>query len=335
MYSAQAVTVNGALMANNNAANDGDGGAINAQSGDVTTDAISADNNTATGNGGAIAVESGNANLATSTGDVSLTNNSATNGGAVYANGDVSVGNASSTNTITGNTVTGNGGAINSTGSTTITGTTTLSDNTAATNGGAVSAAGDFTLNATGGSITFSGNTQDSGANALYMDNTSGGSTLTLNAAGNPITFYDPVRNNAANGLVSVLVTGSNTVTFDGSQYGSPSGQWSQVYGGTEVQGGTTMAVQNNAVYGAQAADVGQGAPSSFTMDSGATLAGGTAGEVRADSFTLWARGVTTAAPYVSAVSPTLVGVCRYAFDCISIIRDTGRANSFAIWPST
>jgi outer membrane autotransporter protein len=159
---------------------------------------------------------------------------------------------------------------------------------------------GSVALNAVDGNIIFRGNTQGTAAtpqaNAIYFNNTSGTSQLTLNtAASNAISFFDPVQNNALNGLLTVNKTGAGSVVFDGSDASAPTSapagssttRWSQVYGNTTLQAGT-FAVQNNAVYGALAADVGGTAgPSSFAVNSGATLAGGILGEVRADNFTL------------------------------------------------
>ena len=275
---------------------------------------VSLTGNTATaGEGGAIY----STGMTTITGNaITISGNTATAGagGAIYAGGDVTIGDAGSALMLTGNSAGGDGGGIWSGGSVNVMGTT-ISNNTAAGNGGAIYAAGDFsltsttadtisnnsaggtggaiwaggnaTLNAAAGNMTFSGNSQGAGANAIYMDNTGGGATLALNTNGNAITFFDPIQNNAANGLVSVFATGGGTVAFDGSLYSNLTDRWSQLYGNTDVQSGTTFVVQNNAVYGALAADVGQTTPSNFTLASGAALAGGIAGEVRADSVVL------------------------------------------------
>jgi len=167
-----------------------------------------------------------------------------------------------------------------------------VAGNQAGGRGGAIYVnAGTIDLEATDGNITFSGNTQNTSgtrqANAIYVNNAGGGSQVTLNAtAGNAITLFDPIQNNAANGLTTMTKTGDGSAIFDGSLYINPTDQWSQVYGTTVVQSGT-FAVRNNAVYGVLAADVAQTAPTSFTVNSGATLAGGLAGEVRTDNFTL------------------------------------------------
>jgi outer membrane autotransporter protein len=318
---AASVGVTGPLSASGNTAAD-NGGAIYATAGDVVQDAgdISMTGNAASaGNGGVIDAAAGNVSLMATSGNTTVSGNSAGgSGGAIYASGAVALGNTAGVMSVTGNsagaaggaiwsggkvtlsgtdignnTASGDGGAIYATGDFTLNTTTAdaISNNTAGGNGGAIWAGGDVTLNAVNGGLTFSGNAQGSGANAIWMDNVGGASgtpaTLVLNAAGHPITFYDPVEDNPANGLIAVLTTGSNTVTFDGSRYGSAADRWSPVYGNTDVQGGATLAVQNNAVYGALAADVGESAPSSLTVDAGATLAGGTVGTVRADNVTL------------------------------------------------
>jgi len=243
-------------------------------------------------------------------------------GGAIFAFGDVSIGNAASTVTLSDNTAGTSGGAILSSGAVTLagsavtvtgntatagnggavsansfilnaTGPSQFSNNTAGTQGGAIFAQGDVTLNAAGGDVTFSRNMENTAttarANAIYLNNAATSpATATFNAAaGSAITFFDPIQNNAANGLIAVTKTGAGTVAFDGSLYTNPADRLSQVLADTTVQEGT-FAVRNNAVYGALGADVSVAMPeSSFTVDSGATLAGGIAGEVRADDFAL------------------------------------------------
>ena len=289
----------------------GGGGAICAGNGNLTISATVADtmtfaDNTAVrGNGGALAANNGSVILDAGPGNISLTGNTAVgttvagNGGAIYSPGMTTI--TGSALTLSGNTATaGAGGAVYTVGDFTLTsaGTTTISGNSAGTQGGALWIGGNATLTATGGDITFSGNMENTAsaaqANAIYLDNTprpiltAPGATVTFSAAADrSITFFDPIQNNAANGLISVLATGGGTVAFDGSLYGNLLDRWSQLYGTTEVDSGTTFAVRNNAVYGALAADVSQTTPSSFTVDAGATLAGGIAGEVRADNFAL------------------------------------------------
>jgi len=290
-----------------------------APDGHVTQDGgdVSMDSNTAGQVGGAIFTNSGNVSLAATSGNVSLTNNTGgQGGGAIYANGDVTLGHAGGSVTLTGNQATvasGSGGAITAAGNVTITGTVDISNNSTVANGygGAVDVDGNFSLTATGdstvsgnsaggyggalwvggnlalaatgGNITFSGNTQAGttpAANAIWMGNTGGGATALLDTAGgHAISFLDPIGNTAAGGLVTVTATGGGTVIFD--QF------WSPLYGATTVENGTNFVVRNSATYGELAADAGQPTPSGFTVASGATLSGGTAGAVRADNVTL------------------------------------------------
>ena len=273
----------------------GFGGAIYAGSGPVTLSgsAVTLTNNTSGGAAGAIFTIGAvtlNASAITVTGNRAAVGG----GGAILAGGNVSIVNASNTVMLSGNTAaaTGDGGAILGFTDVTVNGSAiTLTGNSAGGHGGAVFAGGDVTLNAVNGDITFSGNTQGTAgtprANAIYLNNNAGGATMTLNAAaGSAITFFDPIQSNAPTGLVSVAATGPGTVAFDGSLYSDLLDRWSQVYGTTTVEGGI-FAVRNDAVYGVLAADVGQTEPTSFTVDSGATLAGGIIGTVRADNFAL------------------------------------------------
>jgi len=247
-------------------------------------------------------------------------------GGAIFAGGDVSIGNSNSTIMLVGNTATFGGGAIDSNSAVTLNGSaiTVTGNSTTQTNGGAIFASnftlnatgpaqfsgnaantsggiagfggaiwvrGNVTLNALGGDVIFSGNTENltgtPRANAIYLGNTISPATATFNAAaGRSITFFDPIQSNAFIGLVTVIKTGAGTVAFDGSLYANPTDRLSQVYANTTVQQGSFV-VDNNAVYGSLAADVSQTTPSSFTVDSVATLAGGIADEVRANNFAL------------------------------------------------
>ena len=278
----------------------GGGGAICAGNGNLTISATVADtmtfagNTAVNGNGGALAANNGNVILDAGPGNISLTGNTAIgttipgNGGAIYSTGSTTItGNAI---TLSDNTATaGAGGAVYTGGDFALNpaGAATISGNSAGTQGGALWIGGDAMLTATGGDITFSGNRANGQANAIYLNNTAGTTIATLNAAaGRSITFFDPIQNNAANGLVTVTVTGPGAVVFDGAQ----TTNHSQVYGETTVQGGT-FAVQNNAVYGMLVADLdpsaGQTSQTRFTVNSGVTLAGGIQGEVRADQFTL------------------------------------------------
>ncbi|MEH2513652.1 outer membrane autotransporter protein [Nitrobacteraceae bacterium AZCC 1564] len=320
------VTIVGSLNASANTA--GNGGAIASDRGISITDNLTANGNTAS-QGGALFVGNGDVSVATTSGNVTLENNSATiNGGAIYANGNVSIGstlNNAGTLTLTGNTAgtdggaifalggvtlfgtdissntatNGNGGAVYAASDFTLTSTTTdtVTGNKAGQQGGAIWAGGNVTLNATGGNITFSGNTQGtagtSQANAIYLDNGGGGHTLTLNTAGNAMAFYDPIQNSAVNGLLTVTATGGGSMIFDGSHYNTQTDRWSQVYGATTVESGTTFTVRHNAVYGVLAGDLGQATPTSFVVNNG-TLGVEAGSEVRADTIAVNAGGMLT-----------------------------------------
>ncbi|MCL2872843.1 MAG: IPTL-CTERM sorting domain-containing protein [Betaproteobacteria bacterium] len=260
------------------------------------------DNHGAANQGGAI-YSRGDVLISGST--IKLTNNTTdAGGGAIMAFGaagtNVAVSIDGSDIEISGNSTTNGGGAaICVIGELTLSGAATVTNNKASDTeddfGGAIYTSGDVTLNATGGNFTFSGNAAYSHANAIWLGNEKGNATATLNTAtGNTITFFDPIASTPVNGLVHTVVTGSGVVVFDGARYSNPADRWSKVYGVNEIQSGTIFAVQNNTVYSVLAADVGQAAPTSFAVASGATLVGGGAssgsnadGEVRADDFTL------------------------------------------------
>jgi len=224
-------------------------------------------------------------------GSIDISNNSASDanafGGALDILGTVLIGHGNSALTLAGNSA-AYGGAIASGGAMTLTGHGQITGNTASTDyGGALLAFGDLTLTASGGDMTFSGNKANGQPNAIWLesgdpstgDPASPAAKAVLNTAGGNIVFFDPIASGFYNGLISVTAPGPGAVIFDGAQ-------WSAIYGATTVQGGT-FAVRNGAGYGLLAADAGQSDPSSFTVASGATLAGGASGNVRADNFTL------------------------------------------------
>ncbi|AWY44130.1 autotransporter outer membrane beta-barrel domain-containing protein [Pseudomonas putida] len=291
IYSNNAVTINGNLTADGNTSlANGTGGAINAQAGGVTVNGNLSANRNVAGIGGGINAVAGDVTV---NGAVTMDSNVAGSGagGAINAaGGNVNLAPAGGTVSFTNNTAASNGGAISATGTVTLDAgsATVFSGNSAGGKGGAIWGGSDVTLNATGGDISFSGNSHvDPQANAIYLNNSGGASTTTFNAgAGRTITFFDPVQSNAANGLVTVLKTGDGLLSFDASRYSAEVDRWSQVYGDTQVQAGT-FEVANQAIYGARATDVSGTAPSSFVLGSGTTLAGGVAGTVRADQFTL------------------------------------------------
>ncbi|MDR2239417.1 MAG: hypothetical protein LBE33_03140, partial [Zoogloeaceae bacterium] len=228
--------------------------------------------NHATSQGGAIY----SAQKVTITGDLTADGNIAdTAGGAIYSAGDVTIGSLATTlTTISNNFATGG-------------------------NGGAIWVGGNLLLDASGGDMTFRGNTDSSGANAIYFNNTSGGGTATATAtfnvaANHSIIFYDPIENraNSINDVIGVNKTGAGSVIFDGADYlASQPDRWSQIFGITTVQAGSFV-IRNNAIYGITTGLVAT-AGTSFVVNSGATLAGGgdlaanRIGTVRADTFTL------------------------------------------------
>lgn len=299
------VTTNADVSMSGNVAGSGNGGAILVNNGNTvistTSGNVSLTNNTASLDGGAIsAAGSGNVTVGNAAATVTLSGNKAgfdatgapvnatSRGGAIFAAGVTTITGVA--NTISNNQATLDGGGVYSVSALTLNagGPTALNGNIAGANGGAIWGGSNVTLNAIGGDITFSGNLQNgTQANAIYLNNTGGATTTTFYAAtGRTLTFFDPVQSNAANGLVSVIVTGAGTVAFDGSRDTAPANRWSQVYGATQVQAGRFV-VNNDAVYGVLAADVGQTEPSSFVVSPGATLAGGVAGTARADAITL------------------------------------------------
>ncbi|MCL2525279.1 MAG: autotransporter outer membrane beta-barrel domain-containing protein [Betaproteobacteria bacterium] len=255
----------------------------------------------------------------------SLTGLTATSlgGGAIYANGDIKL--TGDTIALTGNqAIEGSGGALQAEHSVTITGSMqavgnlalgtnvggyggaiwagwnvgleakggdiVFDGNQANLDGGAIRAGGNVTLNANTGNIIFQNNIAGSGnGNAIWFQNSYNslpyGATATFNAAADrSIVFYDSIANNADYGLLTVNKTGAGAVIFDGA------GATSQIYGTTTVAGGAFV-VRNSAVYGVLEAEaLGTppfAGPSTFTVASGATLAGGISGEVRADAISL------------------------------------------------
>ena len=288
-----------------NEANTSNGGAINTAGNNMTIGehASFASNKAPNGVGGAIYFYYSGTDNQTIGNDASFTDNAAMSGGALYYdyNNNDKIGDNAA---LTGNTASnGSGGAIYFYGDAlTIGSNATLTGNKASSSGGAIYVnEGSVTIDAASGHTVFKGNTQNTAAtpqaNAVYLHD--GSASLTFNtAAGGAVTLFDPIQNNPAGGLVSVAAQGGGAVAFDGSDYSAPADQWSQLYGNTQVQGGATFAVQNGAVYGALAGDVGQTAPSNFTAGAGTVLAGGGAGTVRADSFTLGgALNIASAAP--------------------------------------
>ncbi|MDR2219618.1 MAG: hypothetical protein LBE24_03450, partial [Methylobacillus sp.] len=297
-----AANIFGNLIAENNTAITGAGGAIYGTSdiiiGNSNTTSVMLNNNTAGGStgffgGGAIYAGS---RVSITAQTITLNNNTAgsSNGGAIMGRDGISINGALTAN----NNSAGNGGALwtqTSLAPITLTGSASINNNSAGGNGGALWVGGSLNLTATIGNMAFRGNTDSSGANAIWLENSGGNTITTFNAdTGRNIIFYDPIRNNVTTGLLAVSKVGAGSLVFDGTDYlASQPERWSQIYGNTTVRAGT-FEVRNNAIYGVLAGDVsGTAGDSSFTVNSNATLAGGgdlaanRIGTVRADTFTL------------------------------------------------
>ena len=259
------------------------GGALYVDTVAISGKTIKLTNNSATTSGGGVYAASG-VTIGNAAGDsaVTLSGNSATYGGAVYSKATATTAITGSTVTIAGNSASNYGGAIAAFGDLTVTGAASFTGNKAATVGGAIMADANLALNATTGNITFSGNQANGQPNAIWFNNSASNAAATFNTAGHAITFSDPIANEAANGPLGVTASGGGAVVFN-------NGQKSPLYGATVVSSGATFAVQGGASYGALKADLtgATGSGSTFTVSSGATLAGGGSGQVRADSFSL------------------------------------------------
>ncbi len=195
--------------------------------------------NQAASDGGAIHNLNSTMNIGLDSPSVYFASNSAaSNGGAIYNEAaTLNIGNSSSTTTFSGNTAgafggaiasvnndlnlygnqvfTGNtagyGGAIASNTSTVnMVGTQTFTNNVATGRGGAIYMVGtdetnrsviNLTSNVSGSNTVFSGNSDSTGANAIYMD---GNSTLNLVANnGSSFVFDDPIAGNANSNIIN------------------------------------------------------------------------------------------------------------------------------------
>lgn len=149
------------------------------------------ENNSAGGFGGAIASVNNDLNLI---GNQVFNANSAGNGGAIASN--TSTVNMFGTQTFTNNTAAGRGGAIYMQGAD--------AENRSVIN---------LTSNIPGQNSVFSGNTDSTGANAIYMD---GNATLNLtNENGTSFIFDDPIAGNANSNIINqngnVYYNGNNS----------------------------------------------------------------------------------------------------------------------------
>ena len=328
-YSATSVTINGAdidISSNSVSTSKSYGGAIMV-GGDVVIgnpdSTVTVSGNTADGYGGAIYVNSSSPGSATINGSaITLTGNSAASGygGAVAVTlaAPVTIGNADSVLAISGN-ASPFGGAVLTFGDLTLNGGGQITDNTADPDGsgGALYTAGNLTLNAsTARGLTFSGNTPD----AVMLDNGVAGMVAALNATAGNIVFQDPIETSAVN-LSTVIASGPKAVVFDSAASAS------YVYAATTARPGVTFAVQNGAVYGGIEADFSDETNLTATSFSaaGATLSGGGAGTVRADSVSL--SGGTLDISGSSSLLANPAGTAAGGFSTFHIVAGSGGVN--------
>lgn len=269
---------NGSILFETNMATDGDGGAIYADSGDVTISdtggAVTFTGNAATLRGGAIyaggkktadgEVTGGNVTISGSEGEVSFSNNASLRwGGAISANGVVMDGNASIL--FTGNTskfqkgssVGGTGGAIDvSSGGLTISNTTgkvEFSENAALLEGGAIAAYDAPVTMEKNGSILFKGNTAElSAGGAIYIvssDSTNDAKcTVTIKGTTTgAVEFIDnsaKIRGGAIRTSGDVVLIDNKDVTFSGNNAVQSSS--SNGYGGAIYAGNGKVTINDN-----------------------------------------------------------------------------------------
>ena len=180
------------------------------------TDAVFKENQANTGNGGAIySGISGSSNLAIA--DSSFEGNSAGYGGAVFNNGQL----ATSGNVVfSGNRATYGGAVYNyftstTDGSLVFNGGARFIGNTASGLGGAIYNTRSITLNpGAGQEIVFSGNTDSTGSNAIFMGD---GSSLDITGDGK-VVFDDALSSQSA--TPTLKKTGSGTLLFNASMDG-------------------------------------------------------------------------------------------------------------------
>ena len=180
------------------------------------TDAVFKENQANTGNGGAIySGISGSSNLAIA--DSSFEGNSAGYGGAVFNNGQL----ATSGNVVfSGNRATYGGAVYNyftstTDGSLVFNGGARFTGNTASGLGGAIYNTRSITLNpGARQEIVFSGNTDSTGSNAIFMGD---GSSLDITGDGK-VVFNDALSSQSA--TPALKKTGSGTLLFNASMDG-------------------------------------------------------------------------------------------------------------------
>ncbi|MFC0696888.1 autotransporter outer membrane beta-barrel domain-containing protein [Paraburkholderia humisilvae] len=265
IYATQPVTINGSVVANNNSALNGSGGGvIYVASGAITINgSVSMDSNFAggpsnTSPAGAL-YANGGISLATTGGDVSLTNNlSNTSGGAASSGtSTIAVGNSAASITLTGNRAgfnkdgtqhsVGFGGALRAFGAINVTGRSiTMSSNTATGNGGAlyanntVTVSGDLLANdnvalvgaggaiyalagdvTTTGNISMTGNQAGSGGGGAILANNGNVNLSTSNGNVSLINNTASSHGGAINGSANFAIGNSGgTVTITGNNAG-------------------------------------------------------------------------------------------------------------------
>ena len=180
------------------------------------TDAVFKENQSNTGNGGAIySGISGSSNLAIA--DSSFEGNSAGYGGAVFNNGQLTT---SGNVVFSGNGATYGGAVYNyftstTDGSLVFNGGARFTGNTAGGLGGAIYNTRSITLNpGAGQEIVFSGNTDSTGSNAIFMGD---GSSLDITGDGK-VVFDDALSSQSA--TPALKKTGSGTLLFNASMDG-------------------------------------------------------------------------------------------------------------------
>ena len=180
------------------------------------TDAVFKENQANTGNGGAIySGISGSSNLAIA--DSSFEGNSAGYGGAVFNNGQLTT---SGNVVFSGNGATYGGAVYNyftstTDGSLAFNGGARFTGNTASGLGGAIYNTRSITLNpGAGQEIVFSGNTDSTGSNAIFMGD---GSSLDITGDGK-VVFNDALSSQSA--TPALKKTGSGTLLFNASMDG-------------------------------------------------------------------------------------------------------------------
>ena len=180
------------------------------------TDAVFKENQANTGNGGAIySGISGSSNLAIA--DSSFEGNSAGYGGAVFNNGQLTT---SGNVVFSGNRATYGGAVYNyftstTDGSLAFNGGARFTGNTAGGLGGAIYNTRSITLNpGAGQEIVFSGNTDSTGSNAIFMGD---GSSLDITGDGK-VVFDDALSSQSA--TPALKKTGSGTLLFNASMDG-------------------------------------------------------------------------------------------------------------------